>query len=526
MKIVLKIVNKRIFVENEFKIVNNNTDYTIKFMFDKEWSVIDDKTLRIEFENGNYIDTPFTGDTVTLPQISNQNSFRLGVYAGDLHSTSILAVSCENSILDGGGCEYIIKPTESIEITDTEEIDVTHYSTAQVVDENLVPGNIRKGANILGVQGSFEQEDPSAAEVSYDNSESGLAATDVQSAIDELSHSGGAVDSVNGKTGTVVINKSDVGLSNVDNTADFDKPISNDVQLALDAKMDSAPIEIQLETGGRLYPFRIQNVKDFIISGEEQFRVVLSSTTQDDDNTALRNHSVALPGGEDPNACHYMEVENIEGMLHSDGSRKFLYRDNRREDSKISLFEFLNVSDILSFNKKDSSDYEWHCEYSEYAFGSELKRVLYDLISSYVQETIPEGGYTEMWVRLGRLYDFGGTSLVIDGMPDGDPYMYEFHINLYSDNRVYITAENQATITVDHLRDVLVLPVMRITDVVYVDPNASEDDGDNVSSSSSGSSSSSSSQPVGPSWKGYEEQAPNMLFGMIAQSAGFNLYIE
>jgi hypothetical protein len=44
---------------------------------------------------------------------------------------------------------------------------------------------------------------------------------------------GGAVSSVNGQTGTVVINKSDVGLSNVDNTSDADKPISTATQTEL-----------------------------------------------------------------------------------------------------------------------------------------------------------------------------------------------------------------------------------------------------------------------------------------------------
>lgn len=46
----------------------------------------------------------------------------------------------------------------------------------------------------------------------------------------------GAVDSVNGKTGTVVLSKADIGLSNVDNTSDINKPISRATQLALDAK--------------------------------------------------------------------------------------------------------------------------------------------------------------------------------------------------------------------------------------------------------------------------------------------------
>jgi len=42
-----------------------------------------------------------------------------------------------------------------------------------------------------------------------------------------------AVKSVAGKTGTVTLTKGDVGLSNVDNTSDMDKPISTAVQTAL-----------------------------------------------------------------------------------------------------------------------------------------------------------------------------------------------------------------------------------------------------------------------------------------------------
>jgi len=48
------------------------------------------------------------------------------------------------------------------------------------------------------------------------------------------------VTSVAGKTGTVTLSKNDVGLSNVDNTSDVNKPISNAVQTALDLKADEA----------------------------------------------------------------------------------------------------------------------------------------------------------------------------------------------------------------------------------------------------------------------------------------------
>lgn len=56
-----------------------------------------------------------------------------------------------------------------------------------------------------------------------------------------LSQSSNVVSSVNGRTGVVVLSKADVGLSNVDNTADLAKPISTATQAALDAKVDQVP---------------------------------------------------------------------------------------------------------------------------------------------------------------------------------------------------------------------------------------------------------------------------------------------
>lgn len=48
----------------------------------------------------------------------------------------------------------------------------------------------------------------------------------------------GAVDSVNGLTGVVVLTKSNIGLGNVDNTSDANKPVSTATQTALDLKQD------------------------------------------------------------------------------------------------------------------------------------------------------------------------------------------------------------------------------------------------------------------------------------------------
>jgi hypothetical protein len=54
------------------------------------------------------------------------------------------------------------------------------------------------------------------------------------------------VQTVNGYSGNVSITKSDVGLSNVDNTSDANKPISNLAQLALNLKSNAADVTTAL----------------------------------------------------------------------------------------------------------------------------------------------------------------------------------------------------------------------------------------------------------------------------------------
>ena len=49
-----------------------------------------------------------------------------------------------------------VEPTGNINITSTSQVDVTNYATAQVVDSDLVAGNIKKDVNILGITGTYE----------------------------------------------------------------------------------------------------------------------------------------------------------------------------------------------------------------------------------------------------------------------------------------------------------------------------------------------------------------------------------
>jgi hypothetical protein len=64
---------------------------------------------------------------------------------------------------------------------------------------------------------------------------------------------GGAVDSVNGKTGVVVLVKGDIGLGNVNNTSDLNKPVSTATQTALDLKRAINRNETFTPAGGSGY---------------------------------------------------------------------------------------------------------------------------------------------------------------------------------------------------------------------------------------------------------------------------------
>lgn len=79
----------------------------------------------------------------------------------------------------------------------------------------------------------------------------------------EMAGAVNTVTSVNGQQGIVVLGKADVGLGNVDNTSDADKPVSTAMQAALNTKIPEAPadgkyytrkdsawVEMPVQTGG------------------------------------------------------------------------------------------------------------------------------------------------------------------------------------------------------------------------------------------------------------------------------------
>lgn len=76
----------------------------------------------------------------------------------------------------------------------------------------------------------------------FTNARAVAALADALSGKADRSDLSALVVSVNGRTGAVTLSKADVGLNNVNNTADANKPVSNATQAALDLKADKSQI--------------------------------------------------------------------------------------------------------------------------------------------------------------------------------------------------------------------------------------------------------------------------------------------
>lgn len=81
-------------------IVCGNSDYTVTFAFDREWTRYTAKTARFNFvRNGvrQYYDVLFEGSTCEIPVLNDVYEVEIGVYAGDIHTSTGARIPCERS---------------------------------------------------------------------------------------------------------------------------------------------------------------------------------------------------------------------------------------------------------------------------------------------------------------------------------------------------------------------------------------------------------------------------------------------
>ena len=110
-EINITVDNKIAIKADETEYICSNSDFVVNFNFDSEWEAYETKTARFS-HNGGYIDVVFSGSQCAVPIIKDTYCFFVGVYAGNLHTTTPARVPCKLSILCGSSAPAA--PTDDV----------------------------------------------------------------------------------------------------------------------------------------------------------------------------------------------------------------------------------------------------------------------------------------------------------------------------------------------------------------------------------------------------------------------------
>lgn len=182
---------------------------------------------------------------------TNVGDTNLIIVSTDFHSVETLEVQAPATVevIDigvvapsGGGATNLDDLTDVV-ITTPSNGQVLKYNGTNWVNDADATGGGAGATNLSSTQSATDVVVVSDTGTDATIPSATLTAAGAMSAADKTKLNGiatgaevNAVDSVSGRTGDVVLTKTDVGLANVDNTSDASKPVSTAQQAALDGK--------------------------------------------------------------------------------------------------------------------------------------------------------------------------------------------------------------------------------------------------------------------------------------------------
>ena len=98
----ITVRNKIATTTDPTTVVNGNNDYTVVFDFDSEWDSLSSKTAMFVYgrEEQKYKTVTFTGNSCVMPALYNTGYVLIGVFAGDIKTTTAAYVKCIPCIRD------------------------------------------------------------------------------------------------------------------------------------------------------------------------------------------------------------------------------------------------------------------------------------------------------------------------------------------------------------------------------------------------------------------------------------------
>lgn len=90
-------------VSDTQSIVCDNSDYTVHWTLDAEWSAYDTKTMRVIYMDGTYKDTVFSGAEVELPVCTVPGVVQIGLFAGNIRTSRVAILRALPSVRSAAG---------------------------------------------------------------------------------------------------------------------------------------------------------------------------------------------------------------------------------------------------------------------------------------------------------------------------------------------------------------------------------------------------------------------------------------
>jgi len=96
-------VAHKVAVSDTQSIVCDNSDYTVRWTLDEEWSAYDTKTMRAIYMDGTFTDKVFAGDTTELPVCTVPGVVQIGLFAGDIRTSRVAILRALPSVRSAAG---------------------------------------------------------------------------------------------------------------------------------------------------------------------------------------------------------------------------------------------------------------------------------------------------------------------------------------------------------------------------------------------------------------------------------------
>lgn len=96
-------VAHKVAVSDTQTIVCDNSDYTVHWTLDEEWSAYDTKTMRTIYMDGTFEDKVFSGDTIELPVCTVPGAVQIGLFAGNIRTSRVAILRALPSVRSAAG---------------------------------------------------------------------------------------------------------------------------------------------------------------------------------------------------------------------------------------------------------------------------------------------------------------------------------------------------------------------------------------------------------------------------------------